>query len=186
MLIPEGFTSSFVAIPLPQVFHKQFKDLLTEIKVKFLLFEVSPDNNPHITVCYLLEESIGKLRVEQSIKRNLPLLKDARIEITGFDYFRPGYPKVLFWDVQSSDGVTNFYKALNKELEMFTAPENLLAFRPHLTLANVKMDPQFNIDEVKKQLSPIKIDFLVEEIRVFGADATKIPEYQEELQRFIV
>ncbi len=187
LLIMNTYTSCFIGIPLPEKYQQSFKDLLEEIPRINLLFKQPYLKTPHITVCYLDKQSQNDLQnIAKNVKNYLGILKNVKLKIGGFGYFRGDEPKVVFLAVEYPKELQEFNEALTKSLSVYSATDSNLPFHPHVTVAWVgdsEAQKVFKIYQPEFQILLDKINwtFEVTEVILYGADSTKQPEYQEKL-----
>lgn len=181
------YTSCFIGIPLPEKYQQSFKDLLEEIPRINPLLKQPYLKTPHITVCYLNKQSQNDLQnIAKNVKNYLKILKNVKLKIGGFGYFRGDEPRVVFLDVIYPKELQKFNEALTKSLSVYSAIDNSLPFHPHVTAAWVG-DPEAQQvfkkyqPELQTLLDKINWTFEITEVVIYGADSTKQPEYQEKL-----
>lgn len=171
------FTSYFLAVPLPVKIKYEYEQLLKDVGRIDSTLELASPKTPHITFFYITKEAdIG--RVEKLVKELVGSLKGLELEIGGWDFFRPGNPKVLFLSVKYPAQLTKINQLLSRELTDFSAEENKLEFHPHLTIGQISKPENFSIDEINNKLPRILWSFPITEVAVFGADSTQHPEFQ--------
>lgn len=181
------YTSCFIGIPLPEKYQPIFADLLEKIPQINPLFKQPFVTTPHITVCYLDEQSQDNLqKIADTVKNYLEMVKGMQLQIGGFGYFRGDEPRVVFLDVKYPKALREFNESLTKSLSVYSATDNNLPFHPHITVAWVgdqEAQKVFKTHQPELQVLLDKIDwtFEITEIVLYGVDSTRQPEYQEKL-----
>lgn len=181
------FTSCFLGIPLPQEFQQEFKQLLADIHSNNPHIEVVRPQTPHVTVYYLNKQSQFSLNeIKELVQLKMSIVKNIKIQISGFGCFFEENPKVLFLDVVYPMALTDFNKEISKLLRKYNASDNKLTSHPHMTIGRIKnkqAKESFKINEknLKSRLNIINWDFQVKEIILYGVDSTESPERQEKL-----
>lgn len=181
------YTSCFIGIPLPEKYQQSFKDLLWEIPQINPLFKQPYLKTPHITVCYLDKQSQNDLQnIAKIIKNYLGILKNVKLKIGGFGYFREAKPRVVFLAVEYPKKLQDFNKTLTKSLSVHSATYNNLPFHPHVTVSwvgDLEAQRVFKTHqpELESLLNKINWTFEITEVVIYGADSTKQPEYQKKI-----
>ncbi len=184
------YTSFFIAIPLPEKYLDSFKILIKTIQLMYPDIPTVNPETPHLTLYYLIKEAEQDLnKINISVGKCIPLLKDAHLTVGGFNYFGQDQPKTLYLDAEYPDDLINFNQQLNIDLEKYSAHDNDLGFKPHLTVASVKDSVaqkkfQENKDEIAKLFNEVKWNFPITEIVLYGANSKSSPEIQEQLVHY--
>ena len=124
--------------------------------------------------------------INDAIKPFSNILNKVALKIEGFNYFTKDNPKVLFLDVKYPKALINFKNKVSEVLGKYSAADNNLPFRPHMTIGRIKtiqgqQSFKENGNEILARLERIRWSFKVNEIILYGVDSTKSPEHQEKL-----
>ena len=182
-----SYTSYFLGIPLPQIYLKEFSQLLNEINTIDSSIETVHPQTPHVTIYYLNKQSQYALEeINSAIKPISDILNKAILPIGGFDYLTKDSPKVLFLDVKYSKALIDYRNKVSEVLGKYSASDNNLPFHPHMTVGRIKSiqgQKNFNKNrnEILARLEKIHWEFQINEIILYGVDSTKLPEHQEKL-----
>lgn len=178
------FTSSFVAIPLPEVLKPSYLQVLEDVKIEFPEVQLTSGDNPHITVLYLKKSSIGQPAVKREVKERLTMIRGERVGVGEFGYFRGDNPRVLFLNVDYPYALEEYRDQVSAALSGHTARENDLMFHPHLSVGSIVNWPDFDIDVVNARIRKRQWTFPISRLGIYGADSRQKPEYQK-LLKFI-
>ena len=183
----KSYTSYFLGIPLPQKYLKEFEQLLADIHSIDSSIETVRPQTPHITIYYLNKQSQYVLEeINDAIKPFSNILNKVALKIEGFNYFTKDNPKVLFLDVKYPKALINFKNKVSEVLGKYSAADNNLPFRPHMTIGRIKtiqgqQSFKENGNEILARLERIRWSFKVNEIILYGVNSTKLTEHQEKL-----
>lgn len=129
------YTSCFIGIPLPTEFEEDFKELGLKIEGILPGIALSYAKTPHITLYYLDMKSQNNLdEIANMIKHSKKIIANVCLSIGGFGLFSPNNSKVLFIGVDSEPRLTTFNELISKDLNDYSAIDNTLGFKPHITL----------------------------------------------------
>lgn len=188
----EVYTSYFIAIPIPNEFIEQFKNLIDELKAHSSDIQTVNPSTSHFTLYYLTKETENDLDyVNKCIVEHAYLLKNSRVEIGGFNFFGKDQPRVFFLDVKYPKELEQFNQTLANSLSKYAAAENNLGFHPHVTVASVK-DPntkkffQAKRDSIEHKFNQINWTFPLREIVLYGANSGVKPEIQVPLKKITI
>jgi 2'-5' RNA ligase len=183
------YTSSFLGIPLPDSFRREFAGLLNTLTAVGRELDTVNPATPHITVCFLDRQPISHLEaIAEMAKSHLPLLRGATLTIRGLGVFEPSSPRVIFLGVEFPDAVDAFYRAVSKELPRLGVAVSNAAFHPHLTVARLRNREARELYAARKReiasiASPIRWEFPLTELVVYGVSAQRPAEGQQKLIR---
>ncbi|GEM_PF-2863587 len=182
-----SYTSCFIGIPIPEKYQQDFEALMERITQVNSLFKLPYLKTPHITICYLDKQSQGDLqKIAESVKNYLNILKNVRLKIGGFGYFRGDDPRILFLEVDYPLVLKKFNKVVTKSLSVYSTADSKLPFHPHVTVSwvgDLEAQKVFKThqSELENILGKINWSFEITEVVLYGADSNKKPEFQERL-----
>ena len=183
-----GFTSYFIAIPLPDQFQTQFEKLLSDIQNMGLQVRTVYPKTPHITLLYLGKQEKNSLKLLKAllIKEKVKDVTDINLSVGGLGTFKKEGYEVLFLNVDYSPELVDLHNNLTRKLLEFLPTDlflnqNTQLFHPHMTVGGLTDSDNQLKGLITSKMSEINWAFPVTEIAIFGADSTQTPEYQEKL-----
>ncbi len=114
----------------------EFKMVLRDEAIKW----VEPDSL-HITLKFLGDTTTGQVKeVKEILAQIAGEFPDFQFQLKGMGYFKSkGQPRVLFVGIEGFDSLTHLVDNLQNSLEEIGFEKEKRAFKPHLTLARIKL-----------------------------------------------
>lgn len=168
------YASSFLAVPLPNEFQPEFRQVLLKLKSFDLGLKTVQPATPHITVYFLGQQSDEQLgNVANKIKPLLPGISEVKLRVSGLWNFGQISPKVLYLNVARPRQFDLFADAAAHALQD-DHPTEKRHFKPHLTLArlpNKEVRDAYltDRDKIKHELGDIAWEFLIKELVLYGS-----------------
>lgn len=169
------FNSSYVGIPLPELYQQSFSKLLATIRKIDPFSRVADPRSAHITLYYLgkQNEDVLSNEVVENVKTRLPDIKGLDVCIGGYGSFEEkSNEKVMFLQVKPHEELLEFNTSLQDAFDSLYPNAKNLQFHPHITVCRLD-SRDFHIlsekeEELKMLFDDVKWKFPVIGIMVYG------------------
>jgi len=167
------YNNFFVGVPIPENYIRNYEDLYTIVRKINPNLKLNITNNLHITILFIGKQNGKNIeKVAASVKRNIKILKDCYVHISGYGYFHNKNYDVLHLEIVENKKLLKFYKIIRTELyEIFVSEKKI--FSPHLTLARVKnsvkgKELEKHLKYYENALKNVNWKFPIREINLYG------------------
>jgi len=180
------YTSCFIGVPLPSELEGQFSNLSMSLKKVLPSIRLADVSTPHITIYYLDGQSQNKLdEIAERLRGIKDSLSDIHVSVGSMGLFSPESPRVLYLDVEYGSRLAIFNKQTSEMLRDFSAPDNDLGFKPHITLGRFSSDARNEMvahrNAVAELLGKVNWNFTIDKVCIYGVDSRVQPEKQKRL-----